>query len=243
MSVQMAREELLAQTFVELADTLVDDFDVVDLLTLLAGRCVDVLDVAEAGLMLAVPSGELRVIASSSDAMRVLELLEEQSLEGPCQDCFRTGMPVLNQRLDDSTAATRWPHFTPKAREAGFASVSALPMRLRNQTIGALNMFRIETADMGAPDLASAQAFADVATIAILQHREARQAQVVNEQLVEALNTRVVIEQAKGVLAERKNVDVADAFTRLRAYARNHNLRLSEVARDVVTGRLDTAEL
>jgi transcriptional regulator with GAF, ATPase, and Fis domain len=242
MIVQMPREELLARTFVELADTLVDDFDVVDLLTLLAGRCVDALDVAEAGLMLAAPSGELRVIASSSDAMRVLELLEEQSLEGPCQDCFRTGTPVLNQRLDD-TAETRWPAFTPKALEAGFVSVSALPMRLRSQTIGALNMFRVQTADMSTPDLASAQAFADVATIAILQHRAARQAKVVNDQLVEALDTRVVIEQAKGVLAERRNIDVADAFTRLRTYARNNNLRLSDVAREVVAGLLDTDQV
>jgi transcriptional regulator with GAF, ATPase, and Fis domain len=242
MIFQMPREELLARTFVELADTLVDDFDVVDLLTLLAARCVDVLDVAEAGLMLAAPSGELRVIASSSEAMRVLELLEEQSLEGPCQDCFRTGAPVLNQPLDDA-AATRWPDFTPKALEAGFVSVSALPMRLRSQTIGALNMFRVQTADMTAPDLASAQAFADVATIAILQHRAARQAKVVNDQLVEALDTRVVIEQAKGVLAERRDIEVADAFTRLRTYARNNNLRLSDVAREVVDGRLDTDQV
>ncbi|MDQ1372816.1 MAG: hypothetical protein QOJ09_154, partial [Actinomycetota bacterium] len=134
--VPMPREELLARTFVELTDTLVDDFDVVDLLTMLADRCVDVLDVAAAGLMLGSPTGSptgtLRVIASSSDTMRLLELFEEQSDEGPCPDCFRTGEPLLNVRLDPE----RWPRFAPKAIEAGFTTVTALPMRLRGTVIG-----------------------------------------------------------------------------------------------------------
>jgi hypothetical protein len=234
----MARETLLARTFVELADTLVDDFDVVDLLTLLADRCVDVLDVAAAGLMLASPAGALQVIASSSDAMRVLELLEEQAEEGPCPDCFRSGEPILNQRLEGT--AERWPRFTPGALEAGFVMVSAIPMRLRGETIGALNMFRSEVGEMREADVVAAQAFADVATIAILQNRAVNEAHVIAEQLTEALNTRVAIEQAKGVVAERRNVDVAEAFTRLRSYARNHNLRLSDVARDVVEGHLST---
>jgi hypothetical protein len=234
----MARETLLARTFVELADTLVDDFDVVDLLTLLADRCVDVLDVAAAGLMLASPAGALQVIASSSDAMRVLELLEEQAEEGPCPDCFRSGEPILNERLEGT--AERWPRFTPHALEAGFVVVSAIPMRLRGETIGALNMFRTDVGEMREADMVAAQAFADVATIAILQNRAVHEAQVVAEQLTEALNTRVAIEQAKGVVAERRSVDVAEAFTRLRSFARNHNLRLSDVARDVVEGRLST---
>ena len=235
---QMPRETLLARTFVELADTLVDDFDVVDLLTLLADRCVDLFDVAAAGLMLGSPSGALQVMASSSDAMRLLELFEQQSEEGPCPDCYRSGEPLLNQVLEGAT--DRWPRFAPKAIEAGFTSVSALPMRLRGVTIGALNLFRVETVDMRDADVAAAQAFADVATIAILQYQAAVEVQRVNDQLTQALNTRIVIEQAKGVLAERLDVDVADAFIRLRSYARNHNLRLANVAHDVVHGDLST---
>jgi transcriptional regulator with GAF, ATPase, and Fis domain len=237
----MPRETVLARTFVELADNLVDDFDVVDLLTRLADCCVNVLDVAAAGLMLAAPGGPLRVIASSSDAMRVLELLEVQVEEGPCPDCFRSGRPVAHQILEASTA--RWPRFAPTAIEAGFRSVSALPMRLRGTTIGALNLFRLEDTEMRAADVSAAQALADVATIAILQHRAAQEAELLNQQLAEALNTRVVIEQAKGVVAERGGVDVAEAFTMLRAYARNHNRRLAEVAADVVEGRLAADQL
>jgi hypothetical protein len=238
---EMARETLLARTFVELADTLVDEFDVVDILTMLADRCVDVLDVAAAGLMLATPAGALQVIASSSDAMRVLELLEEQSEEGPCPDSFRTGQPVLNQRLADCIA--RWPQFAPDAIEAGFVTVSALPMRLRGTTIGALNMFGSEAVDMRDADVVAAQAFADVATIAILQDRAAREANVLTDQLNAALNTRVSIEQAKGVVAERQNISVDDAFARLRAHARAHNLKLVDVARQVVDGTLAAAGL
>jgi transcriptional regulator with GAF, ATPase, and Fis domain len=237
----MPREGLLARTFVELTDTLVDDFDVVDLLTMLADRCVDVFDVAAAGLMLASPGGDLQVIASSSDEMRVLELLEEQSEEGPCPDCFRTGEPVLNERLSDSV--TRWPRFAPNALAAGFATVSALPMRLRGTIIGALNMFGVEPVDMREADVVAAQAFADVATIAILQNRAVREAQVLTDQLTEALNTRVAIEQAKGVVAERKNVSVEEAFERLRSHARQNNLRLVEVARAVVEGSLANEQL
>jgi GAF domain-containing protein len=229
----MPRQALLAQTMVELADTLVDDFDVIELLTRLTDRCVDVLDVAAAGLMLVTPDGDLRVMASSSDAMRVLELIEEQADEGPCPDCFRAGAPIVNQRLD--LAIDRWPRFAPKAIDAGFRSVSALPMRLRGQMIGALNMFRIDEGEMREQDVAAAQAFADVATIAVLQNRAVTEAQLLNEQLTHALNTRIVIEQAKGVIAERAGLDMADAFARLRRHARNHNLRLADVAREITT--------
>ena len=162
----MSRETLLARTFVELADTLVDEFDVVDLLTLLADRCVEVLDVAAAGLMLTYPGGELRVMASSSEAMRVLELFELQSEEGPCPDCYRTGEPIVNHRL--AAEGGRWPQFEPRAMKAGFRSVHALPMRLRNVTIGALNLFRTDEGALNEADVAAAQALADVATIAVL---------------------------------------------------------------------------
>jgi GAF domain-containing protein len=224
-----------------LADSLVADFDVVDVLTLVADRCVDVLDVAAAGIMLASADGELRVLASSSEAMRVLELFELQADEGPCVDCYRTGLPIVNHKLD--VADGRWPNFGPKAVEAGFRSVHALPMRLRHQTIGAINMYRIDEGQMGDADVTAAQALADVATIAILQHRAVRDAQVLNEQLTRALNTRIVIEQAKGVVAERADLDMEHAFTRLRRHARNHNLRLTDVAQAVITKTLPVASL
>ncbi len=234
--VPVSKEVLLARTMVELADTLVDQFDVVDLLTLVADRCVEVLDVTAAGLMLVAPEGDLRVLASSSDAMRVLELFELQSAEGPCLDCYRLGRPVVNECLaaDDG----RWPRFAPVALEAGFGSAHALPMRLRGTVIGALNLFRSDEGTMGDSDLAAAQALADVATIAILQHRVAMEAQSLNEQLHYALNSRIAIEQAKGVVAEQAGVGVDEAFRRLRNHARNHNRRLVEVAQDVVEREL-----
>jgi GAF domain-containing protein len=232
---------LLARTLVELADSLVEDFDVVDLLTLLADRCVDVIDVAAAGLMLVTPDGELRVMASSSEAMRVLELLEVQADEGPCVDCYRSGEAIVNLKLDD--AVGRWPRFAPMAIDGGFRSVHALPMRLRGKTIGALNMFRVDEGQMRDADVVAAQALADVATIAILQHRAVRGAQVLNEQLTLALNTRIAIEQAKGVVAERADLDMEHAFARLRRHARNHNLRLSDVAQAISTKALPVASL
>ena len=237
----MLRESLLARTLVELADTLVDDFDVVDLLTLLADRCVETLDVAAAGILLASPDGRLRVLASTSDAMHVLELLEVQAEEGPCLDCFHSGRPVHPEGL--AGADTRWPRFAPEALDAGFHSVQALPLRLRGTIIGALNLFHTSATDAGRTDIEVAQAFADIATIAILQHRAAREAQVVNEQLSRALNSRIVIEQAKGVLAEREGLDVQQAFERLRRHARNHNLRLADLAGDVIAGTVPSATL
>ena len=237
----MPREAMLARALVELADTLVADFDVVELLTLLADRCVDVLDVGAAGLMLAGPDGDLRVMASSSEAMRVLELFELQSREGPCLDCYRTGGPVVNQDL--ATGNGRWPRFGPEALAAGFRSVHALPMRLRGTVIGALNLFHVEPGEMRRADLDAAQALADVATIAILQHRAALEAEVVVEQLNAALNSRILIEQAKGMIAERLGLDMERAFSVLRHHARNHNLRLADVARDVIEGRLAASAL
>ena len=237
----MSREALLARTFVELADTLVDDFDVVELLTRLADRCVDVLDVGAAGLMLAAPDGDLRVMASSSETMRLLELFELQSQEGPCLDCYRTGQPVVNQDL--ATVNGRWPRFAAQALAAGFHSVHALPLRLRGTVIGALNLFHIEPGEMRPADVDAAQALADVATIAILQHRAVHETQLVNEQLNWALNSRIVIEQAKGMIAERAGLNMQEAFSTLRTYARNHNLRLADVALDVINGTLAPSAL
>jgi GAF domain-containing protein len=228
----MRREALLARTFVELADTLVDDFDVVELLTLLTHRCVEVLDVAAAGLMLVAPEGDLRVVASSSEEIRLLELFELQAQEGPCPDVYRTGEPALNQ---DVSMDSRWPRFGPVALEAGFRSVHALPMRLRGLTIGALALFRTD-GPLEEADVIAAQALADVATIAILQHRAVIQTHVVNEQLNHALNSRIMIEQAKGFLAQRTGLDMKDAFAWLRNHARSHQMLLVDVAQSVIDG-------
>jgi len=237
----MPREGMLAKALVELADTLVADFDVVDLLTLLTDRCVDVLDVGAAGLMLVAPDGDLRVMASSSETMRVLELFELQAQEGPCLDCYRTGEPVVNQDLAEVDG--RWPRFAAEALAAGFHSVHALPMRLRGNVLGALNLFHVESGRMRDSDVNAAQALADVATIAVLQHRAALEAHVLNEQLNNALNTRIVIEQAKGMVAEREGLDMEQSFIALRRHARNHNLRLADVARDVIDGVLTASAL
>jgi GAF domain-containing protein len=237
----MPKQALFARTLVELADTLVADFDVVELLTRLADRCVDVLDVAAAGLMLAGPDGDLRVMASSSEAMRLLELFELQSEEGPCLDCYRSGQAVINEDL--ATVNSRWPRFAAEALAAGFHSVNALPMRLRGTVIGALNLFHVEAGEMQSADVEAAQALADVATIAILQHRATLEAQVVNQQLQNALNSRIVIEQAKGMVAERESLSMEQAFSALRNHARNHNLRLVDVAEAVIVGSLAASAL
>jgi len=232
----MPRETLLARTFVELADTLVDDFDVVELLTMLAHRCVEMLDVAAAGLMLVSPEGDLRVVASSSEEMRVVELFELQAQEGPCPDTFRTGVPTLHPDLAGEDQ--RWAGFGPVALAAGFQSVQALPMRLRGVTIGALNLFRTEKGNLEEADVIAAQALADVATIAILQHRAAIQADLLVDQLNHALNSRVLIEQAKGILAERSSLDMEGAFAWLRHRARSNNLRLVDVAQSIIDGKV-----
>jgi GAF domain-containing protein len=232
----MPRSQILIRTLVELADTLVDDFDVVDLLTLLADRCVESLDVSAAGLMLAAADGDLRVVASSSEAIRLVELFELQAAEGPCWDCYRTGELVAG--ADVASIRERWPRFAPVALGAGFGSAYAIPMRLRGAVIGALNLFRVETSALAPEDILAAQALADVATIAILQDRAGREVQLVNEQLNHALNSRIMIEQAKGVLSQRDGIDMEEAFSRMRQYARRHNRLLAEVARDVVDGRV-----
>jgi len=233
----MPREQAIVRSLVEMADTLVADFDVVDVLTALADRCVTVLDMSAAGVMLASPDGDLRVVASSSEAMRLLELLELQAEEGPCLDAYRTGELVEHARLDAD--GSRWPIFSQAALDAGFRSVTAMPLRLRASTLGALNLLSVESTPMSDADLVVARAFADLATISVLQHRSAADAQRLNEQLSEALTSRVIIEQAKGIIAERAGTDLQDAFSRLRAYARNHNLGLTDVALAAIDGRLD----
>ena len=237
----MSRETLLTRTFVDLADTLVDDFDVVELLTMLTDRCVEILEVQAAGIMLVGSDGELRVMASSSEAMRLLELFELQSDEGPCLDCYHTGLPVFDSDL--AKGEVRWPRFTPQALTAGFRSVHGLPMRLRGTVLGALNLFHALPNEMDAIDLDVAQALADVATIAILHHRAVLEAGVLNAQLHHALNSRIVIEQAKGIVSERTGANMEEAFYALRDHSRNRHLRLAEVAQGVINGSILLSEL
>ena len=230
-----AREALLSRTFVQLADTLVDEFDIIDLLTVLADRCVELLDAAAAGILLADHQGVLHVMAASSEQARLLELFQLQNHEGPCLDCFSTGSAAVNQ---DLALSHRWPRFAPRALAAGFCAVHALPMRLRDNVIGALNVFMHDRLQATDDDLLIAQALADAATIAILQDQAVREAQVVAAQLNGALTSRIPIEQAKGILAERAQVDMQEAFSRLRRYARDHNCRLSVVATELINGTL-----
>jgi GAF domain-containing protein len=233
----MTREADVVRSLVEMADTLVDDFDIVDLLTGLAGRCVNLLGVSAAGVMLASPEGSLGLVASSSEAMRLLELFELQTQEGPCLDAFRSGELIGPENLDDE--ACPWSVFSPAAVMAGYRSALALPLRLRNATLGALNLLSVTRTPMPAADVIVARAFADLAALSIVQHRAAAEAQRLNEQLSVALTSRVVIEQAKGVISERAGVDLAEAFARLRSYARSNNRRLTDVAEAAVDGTLD----
>ena len=225
----------MTRAFVDLADTLVDEYDVIELLHVLTARCVEILGVDAAGVMLADPSGQLHVAAASSERARLLELFELQNDEGPCLDCFHSARPVLHTDLGDGTAP--WPRFASHAMSDGFSSAHALPMRLRQQVIGALNLFRHEPVALLDDDVGVAQAFADIATIAILQERLVHEQTVLADQLQEALNSRVVIEQAKGVLAERSGWDMETAFAKLRDAARRENTRLSDLARQVVASR------
>ena len=225
--------DLLSDTFVELADTMVADFDVIDFLHLLTARSVALLSASAAGVMLADPRGELRVAASSNHAAGLLELFQIQNDQGPCLDCFRTGQTVT--AIDLAGPGQQWPRFAAAATQSGFRAVEALPMRLRNQVIGALNLFRADPGPFDPAELRLGQALADVATIGLLHERNMRRNETIAEQLQAALNSRVVIEQAKGKLAERLGIDMDQAFTLLRHHARNSNQRLTNVARNFLT--------
>jgi transcriptional regulator with GAF, ATPase, and Fis domain len=221
---------------VALADTLVDDFDVVDFLHELTVQCAQVLGVSAAGVLLSDQRGTLRVVAASTEQTRLLELLQSQTDQGPCPECFHTGRPVAVADLSTPATARRWPRFAAAARKVGFASVHALPMRLRTDVVGALNLFGSQPSALDEDTIRLAPALADVATIGLLQARAIRQRDTLAEQLQTALNSRVVIEQAKGVIAERHHIDVDQSFTLLGSTARTNNRRLSELARAVVDG-------
>jgi GAF domain-containing protein len=230
----MAREKELADAFVDLADTLVGDFDVADLLYRLVEHSVHLLDVAQAGLLLSDQRGRLQLMASSSEKTKLLELFQLQADEGPCMESYRTGSQVAVADLDQ--VAKRWPSFVPAALGHGYRAVHAFPLRLRQNIIGALNLFNTEPGDLAEDDRHVAQALADTATIGIIQERAIARSEIVVEQLEGALRSRVVIEQAKGVLAERETLSMDAAFALLRTHARNTGTRLTELAHQVVTG-------
>jgi GAF domain-containing protein len=237
----MADQLRLGRVFVELADTLVTDFDVVEFMTVLAHRCVELLGAREAGVVLADERGVLRSVASSHESARLLDLFELQNQEGPCLDCYRTGEQVRNHSL--APPDDRWPRFAAEARRLGFTTVHALPMRLRGQVIGAVNVFASDERVLTSAEVDVGQALADVATVSLLQERSLREARLLNEQLQGALNSRIVIEQAKGMLAERRNVEMDAAFESLRTYARGTNQKLGDVAHALVAGTLSANAL
>lgn len=237
----MKTEERLSEIFVELADTLVDEFDALDFLHTLTERSVELLHVDAAGVILSDQHGHLQVVASTSSRAEDLELFELQSDEGPCLDCFSSGQVVAN--VGATEAAQRWPRFSVAFTEAGYRSAHAVPLRLRHQVIGAMNLFCVDRTDLADGDLALAQALADIATIGLLQERAVHESDLIAEQLQTALNSRILIEQAKGVLHGLTGVSVDEAFRLLREHSRRHQLPLRDVAADVIGGRITPAQL
>lgn len=237
---QASRAVQVAESFVSLADTLVDDFDVVELLDRLVRSCVDLLGVRAAAILLVNHARNLEVVASSDDASRLMELIQLESHSGPCIDAVRTGEPV--SVTDPAELRRSWPAFGQAVAQVGFTAVYALPLRVRQEKIGALNLFDAGE-DLTGADVRLAQALADVATIAILQQRNLTRTSVLAEQLQQALNTRIVVEQAKGVLAEYSGADMGAAFEALREYSRSNRVKLGAVAGWVVSRELEPGEV
>ncbi|WP_197376243.1 GAF and ANTAR domain-containing protein [Mycolicibacterium baixiangningiae] len=229
-----SRETRVLDAVVTLVDSLLDDFDIVDLLTGLTERCADLLDIAAAGFLLADPLDRLRLLAATTDQVHALELFQLQSDEGPCVDCFRSGQTV--SVADLTTAAQRWPRFVAVAREAGFASVHAVPMRAGGTVLGALGLFGADPGVLNEADLLASQALAHVACVAILQEHPPTPATVL-PQLRSALTSRMVVEQAKGFVREIFDVPVEEASTLLRTYARSRGEHLTDVARALMGDR------
>jgi GAF domain-containing protein len=230
------REDRLLQTVATLADSLVGGFDVVDLLQLLVDECTVLFDAAAAGILLRSPAGELEVIVSTSERSEFVGLMQLRVGEGPCVQAVTTGHVVSVPDL--SHVAHLWPAFATTAQESGFGSIHAVPMRLRESTIGSLNLFRDRHGELNEPDAVAAQVLADIATISILQQRIAEQSALTQAQLQHALDSRVVIEQAKGFVAQSRGCSMNEAFELMRTHARSHRARLGAVAADVIEGRL-----
>jgi transcriptional regulator with GAF, ATPase, and Fis domain len=223
----------LATMFVEVADTHSPEFDVVEFLQMLADHVAELVPDATAGMLLADPQGRLHYTAASDETTKLLELLQLEKQDGPCVDAFHQGEPVIN--IDLQTATERWPHFAPHASTAGFRSVYAFPLQLRDHPIGALGVFGTTLGGFDDTDLHIVQSLADVATISLLYHRSIKHAEGLAQQLQTALNSRILIEQAKGAIAHAHKISADQAFTLLRAYARRTNQRLKDVASQAVT--------
>lgn len=226
----------MAQVFVELSDTVLDTFDIIEFLDNLTERCVELLDADAAGLMLADQRNRLNLMAATVQRARVLGLFELQVQEGPSLDCFTTGQAITNLSLAESQG--RWPRFGPAAIESGFGATHALPMRLRGQIIGALSLLTQDQRQLSVTDLAIGQAMADLATIGLLHQRNAHEQTALSEQLTIALNSRVLVEQAKGALADRAHISHNEAFHRMRDYARQNNVTLASVASEVAASAI-----
>lgn len=239
----MTREEQVLAAMLQAVDTLVDDFDLIDFLHQLCDRCNELLDVSAVGIMLADPDGGLQLIAASDEHTRLLELFAVQTDEGPCVETQRSGTAHVNIALGSPEAAAGFPRFAEQALAAGYATTHALPMRLRQQNVGALNLFDNRAKTLSDSDARVAQALADVATIAILQQRSLVHSNVERAQLRAALSSRIVIEQAKGILTERWQTSTDQAFDALRRHARSHHHSLTELCRQVIDGTLDTSAL
>ncbi|WP_030567583.1 GAF and ANTAR domain-containing protein [Streptomyces aureocirculatus] len=239
----MTREEQLLAAMVDSVDTLVEDFDLIEFLHQLCERCDALLDVSAVGVMLAAPNGDLQLVAASDEQTRLLELFAVQTDQGPCVECHRSGCARLNISLGSPVQTAAFPRFAERARKAGFATTHALPMRLRRQIVGALNLFDTRDQKLSDTDARVTQALADVATIAILQHRTIVHGNVERAQLQAALSSRIVIEQAKGILAERWQTDPGRAFDALRRHARARHLVLTGLCQQLIDGSFDTAAI
>jgi transcriptional regulator with GAF, ATPase, and Fis domain len=225
------RETQVLSAVVALVDSLLRDFDVVELLTTLTENCAELLDVSSAGLLLTDAHGHLHLMAATSEKIRELELFQLQADEGPCLDCYATGEPI--SAADISVAADRWPRFAPAAAEAGFASVHAVPIRAAGSVLGALGLFGTRVGELNDADRLVAQTLAHIACVAIVQEHSPTPSSVLPN-LRTALVSRVLVEQAKGYLSESLDVSVGDAFDLLRRYARTHDGHLTEVARRLI---------
>ncbi len=234
------REGDVLSAVVSLVDSLLDGFDVVDLLTDLTEQCVDLLDVASSGLLLADARGQLHLMAATSKSTEALELFQLQRDEGPCLDCFASGGSVSVPDLEADSS--RWPQFVPAALASGHRSVHATPMRAAGTVIGALGLFGSSTGALDPSDLAVADALAHVATVAILQEK-APSPTAVRPRLRSALSSRVVVEQAKGYLHERLEVPLDTAFELLRLHARVEGLRLTDLARMLISSPTDRRDI
>ncbi|MGW0641278.1 GAF and ANTAR domain-containing protein [Streptomyces sp. EN27] len=236
----MSREQQVSKVFVQVADSLIDDFDLIEFLEELCAHCVELLDVSAGGILLANEKDLLHTIAASDQTTHLLELFAIQHDQGPCLDCYRTRGARCNIDLHDPAATASWPVFAEQARRSGFRMSHVFPLRLRDRAVGAMNLFHGRQQSLSPEDASLAQALADVATIAILQQRDLGQEQREKTQLQRALSSRIVIEQAKGILAERWNVTPDAAYEALRTYARAHRLRISDCARHIIDQTLDT---